>query len=239
MVVAVCSPDGEEEDEHEVEAGEAGGPGGAGDAEGWDREGVVSEDGPAVAPLVSEDEEPVGGGVDEIGGDEGEGDGAAVMRGLQVAAQGEVEHQRERAVVETLHGGDRGGEDGAVDGEVEEQRRGDGEDGDEQDGESDGHDEAVEEPAVGFALLLGAEGLGDEGVEAEEDAADTEAEGVEEDLSEGGGAHGEGGVGEVAEHDGVDQRHGDPAELTGDERDGEMDQRREFAADVVEPETHR
>ena len=79
-----------------------------------------------------------------------------------------------------------------VDGQVQEKDWGEGEDGDESDGEGDGHDETVEEPAVGFALLLGAESLGDEGVETKEDAADAEAEGVEEDLSEGGGAHGEG-----------------------------------------------
>jgi hypothetical protein len=38
----------------------------------------------------------------------------------------------------------------------------------------------------------------------------------------------------MAEHDGVDQRQGDPAELAGDERQGEAEQRREFAADVSE-----
>ena len=94
---------------------------------------------------------------------------------------------------------------------MQKQNRGKGEDRDQERGESYGHDDAVEEPAIGFVLLFGAEGLGDEGVEAEEDAAYAEAEGVEEDLREGRGGHGEGGVGEVAEHDGVDQRHGDPA----------------------------
>ena len=91
----------------------------------------------------------------------------------------------------------------------------------------------MEEPAIGFLLLFGAEGLGDEGVEAEEDAADAEAEGVEEDLREGSGAHGESGVGQVAEHDGVDQRHGDPAELAGDERQSQVDERWELAAYVA------
>jgi len=91
----------------------------------------------------------------------------------------------------------------------------------------------VEEPAVGFLLFFGAEGLGDEGVEAEQDTADSEAEGVEEDLREGGGAHGESRVGQMAEHDGVDQRHGDPAELAGDERQSQVDERRELAAYVA------
>ncbi len=208
VVVAVGAPYGKDEDAHEIEAGEAGGPRRAGDSEGGDAVAVTGED-----PVMAEDQEPVAGCVDEVGGDESEGDGAAVVVRLQVAAEGEVEHQWERAVVEALHGGDGLGEDGVVDGEVQEEDRGEGKDGDEQSRESDGHDEAVEEPAIGLFVLFGAEGLGDEGVETEEDAADAEAEGVEEDLREGGGAHGEGGVGEMAEHDGVDQRHGDPAEL--------------------------
>jgi hypothetical protein len=116
---------------------------------------------------------------------------------------------------------------------VQEKSRGDGEDGDEERGKSYGHDDAVEEPAIGFVLLFGAEGLGDEGVETEEDAADAETEGIEEDLSECGGAHGDGGVGEMAEHDGVDQRHGDPAKLAGDERQGEVNERWELGADVA------
>ena len=154
VVVAVGTPDGEDQDAHEVEAREAGGPGGAGDAVGWDAV-VVRGD----VPAVSEDEEPVSGGVDEVCGDEREGDGAAVVGGLQVAAEGEVEQQREGSVVEALHGGDGLGEDGVVYGQAQEKDGGDGEDRDEQGGESEGHDEAVEEPAIGFLILFGAEGL--------------------------------------------------------------------------------
>jgi len=117
--------------------------------------------------------------------------------------------------------------------EVKEEDGGQSEEDDEQSGESEGHDEAVEQPAVGFLLLFGAERLGDEGVETEKDAAYAEAEGVEEDLGEGGGAHGESGVGQVAEHDGIDQRHGDPAELAGDERQSQVDERWELAAYVA------
>jgi hypothetical protein len=120
-----------------------------------------------------------------------------------------------------------------VDRETQEKYGSEREDGDEQGRECDCHDEAVEEPAIGFGVLFGAEGLGYEGVEAEEDAADSEAEGVEDDLGEGGGAHGESGVGQVTEHDGVDQRHGDPAELAGDERQSQVDERRQLAAYVA------
>jgi hypothetical protein len=96
----------------------------------------------------------------------------------------------------------------------------------------------VDEPAVGFGLQLCAEGLGDEGVEAEQRSTDAEAEDVEEDLREGGGAHRERGVRQMAEHHGVDQRHGDPAELAGDERDGKAEERRHLAADVFELDAH-
>ncbi len=168
VVVAVGTPDGEDEDGHEVEAGEAGGPGGAGDTEGGDAIAA-----PGDIPVVAEDQKPVHSRVDEVGGDEGEGDGAAVVVGLQVAAEGEVEQQGEGAVVEALHGGDGLGEDRAVDGQVEEERMGvTAKQGDEQGREGEGHDEAVEEPAVGFLLFFGAEGLGDQGIEAKEDATD-------------------------------------------------------------------
>ena len=107
-----------------------------------------------------------------------------------------------------------------------------GEDGDEERAEGEGEDETVEEPAVGGGDFFGAEGLGDEGVEAEEDAADAEGEGVEDDLGECGGGHGDGGVREAADHAGVDDGHGHPAELAGDEGRGEPEERRELRADV-------
>jgi len=111
VVVAVGAPDGEDQDGHEIEASEAGGPGRAGDAEGRNAVAVSGD-----IPVVAEDQEPVHTRVDEIGGDEREGDGAAVVVRLQVAAEGEVEQQGEGSVIEALHGGDSLGEDGAVDG---------------------------------------------------------------------------------------------------------------------------
>jgi hypothetical protein len=100
VVVAVGTPDGEDEDGHEIEAGEAGGPGRASDAKGGDAEAVAGD-----VPVVAEDQKPVHTRVDEVGGDESEGDGTAVVVGLQVAAEGEVEQQGEGSVVESLHGG--------------------------------------------------------------------------------------------------------------------------------------
>ena len=90
----------------------------------------------------------------------------------------------------------------------------------------------MEEPAVGGLDLFGAEGLGDEGVEAEKDAADAEGEGVKDDLRQCRRGHGGGRVREAADHAGVDDGHGHPAELAGDEGRGEPEERRELRADV-------
>ncbi len=63
------------------------------------------------SPGVAEDEEPVAEDVDEVRGDERHGDGADVVEGLQVAAEGEVEEERGGAVVERAEEGDGAGED--------------------------------------------------------------------------------------------------------------------------------
>jgi hypothetical protein len=66
-------------------------------------------------------------------------------------------------------------------------------------------------------------GLGEVGVEREQDSGDAEGEGVVEDLSECGGGDVEGGVLHVPDHDGVDDAHEHPAELGCDQgqREGE------------------
>ena len=193
----------------------------------------------AEVPFMAVDENPVADEVNEVGGDERECDGFGEMRGLQVTAKGEVDEQRDDAPVETVERGDGLREDGSVDGHAVEDDGAEGEDGDEERAEGEGEDESVEEPAVGGVDFFGAEGLGDEGVEAEEDAADAEGEGVEDDLGEGGGGHGDGGVREAADHAGVDDRHGHPAELAGDEGRGEPEERGELRADVGKAHSDR
>ena len=94
--------------------------------------------------------------------------------------------------------------------------------------------EAVLEGAVGVVDAFGAEGLGEDGVEAEEDSAEPEGEGVVEDLAERGGSEGDGGVGEMADHDGVDDAHGHPADLSEDQREGKVQHGRDFAADGLD-----
>ena len=64
----------------------------------------------------------------------------------------------------------------------------------------------------------------------EQDAADAEGEGVEKDLGERDGAHGGGGVGEAADHHGVDDAHAHPADLGEDEGEREAQHGAEFGA---------
>ncbi len=118
-----------------------------------------------------------------------------------------------------------------VDGQAEHDGRSADDDEDEGEGEAGGEHEAVEEPAVGLVEAACAVGLGEVGVEAEEDAGDAEGDGVVEDLAEGGGGDGEGGVGHVADHDGVDDAHRHPADFGEDEGEGEGEHGPDLLAD--------
>src|SRR5258707_8354698 len=102
------------------------------------------------SPGMSVDEQPVADGVDEVRGDERDGDGADVVEGLQVAAEGEVEEERGGAVVECTEERDGAGEDVVVDGEAEHDGWGADDDEDECEGEAGGEEEAVEKAAVGL-----------------------------------------------------------------------------------------
>jgi hypothetical protein len=126
VMAAVEPPEGTGVGGEHVEASEAGGPGRAGDAEGGDGEGVAGE-----VPAVAEDEEPVSGDVDQVGGDETEGDGAGVVGGLEITAKGKGEEQGEGAVVQAGDGGDGAVEDGVVDREMEQEGGSEGEEADE------------------------------------------------------------------------------------------------------------
>jgi hypothetical protein len=183
------------------------------------------------APGVAVDEKPVADDVDDVRRDQGGGDGANVVKGLEVAAEGEVEEECRSAVVESAQERDRAGDDGVVDGQTHHED-GSTED-DEYEGESEtcGEDEAVEEPAVGLVEAAGTVGLGEVGIEAEEDTGDAEGYRVVEDLAQGGGGDGESRVGRVSDHDGVDNAHGHPAEFGEDEREGEREHGPDLLAD--------
>ena len=167
------------------------------------------------------DEEPVADHVDQVRGDQGDGDGTDVVEGLEIAPEGEIEEERGGAVVESAEEGDRAVENSGVDGKAEHEKRGAEDDENQGEGEARGKEEAVEEPSVGFVEATGPMRLGEVGVEAEEDTGDTEGDGVVEDLAEGCGGDGECGIGHVSDHDGVHDAHGHPAEFGEDERKGE------------------
>jgi len=170
---------------------------------------------------VAVDEEPVAEDVDEVGGDESDGDGADVVEGLQVAAEGEVEEEDRRPPVKGAEEGCSAEEDLMVDGQAHHRDWREGDEAHEDGGENGGKDEAMEKPAVGFVEFACSVGLGEVGVEAEKDAGDAEAEGVVEDLAEGGCGDVDCRIGHVADHDGVDDAHRHPTEFGEDEGKGE------------------
>ena len=228
-MAAVVKPNGRGEDEREIDAGERGCKAGAEDSEALPAQ-VQAGEAPTVAPIVAVDEEPVEEEIDEIGGDEREGDGTDVIEGLQVTAKGEIDEQRKHAEGEGAQHGEGLRADGRRRMHVREAERDEQEETEKQPTEKDGEDEAVDQPAMRFGEFAGAVGLGDDGIEAEQDAAEADGEGVKEDLREGGGGEGGGGVGQAADHGGVDQAHGHPAELAEDEGQGEQEHGAEFAA---------
>ena len=199
-----------DEDRGEVGAGDGSGNAGADDAEHG-------------KSAVAKDEEIVAEGVDEIGGDEGEGDGADEVHSLEGAAKGEVKKKRHEAECQRVH--IRAGKDGDVGGDaeaIEEMReRPDG--GEEQGRNGKAEVDAIDEGVETVFEAAGAEGLGDEGVEADEEAFTEEGEDEEEAGTDADGSDGLGAVGEAANHHCVHDGHADPADFGEDERKGQIE----------------
>ena len=82
--------------------------------------------------------------------------------------------------------------------------------------------------AMAIVIVTAAEGLGDERVEAEQEANAEEGGGIENGVADADGA--DGGRAETAHHDGVHDRHGDPAEFR--EHDGDRQQQERFRVRV-------
>ena len=143
-----------DENEGQVGARDCSGPAGAGYAEGGHTE-------------FAEDENVVAAEIDEIGGDQGEGDGADHVHPLEGAAYREIEEQRKHADGEGAHVGKSQGSDFGVNTHAAKIEReipnGEGEDR----GECETEVDAIDEGAVAIFAMAGAEGLGDEGVEAD------------------------------------------------------------------------
>ena len=172
------------------------------------------------APGVAEDEKPVADDVDEVCGDESHGDGANVVEGLQVAAEGEVEEERGCSIVERTKERYRTSEYVMIDRKADHHVRGTYDDEDEREREADGEKETMDEPTIGLVEATCAVGLGEKGIQAQEDAGDAEGDGVVENLSQGSRRDGQGGVGHVPDHDRVHDAHDHPTDLREDEREG-------------------
>ena len=139
---------------------------------------------------VAVDEDPVEGEVDEVGGDEGEGDGADLAYSLKIAAESAIDQQGEGAPVEDADIGAGEGGDGGVDAAAgEDQLRGEhGEHQQRREGERDV--DGLGEGAVAVVEAASAPGLRDEGVETEEQADAEEGRRVVDGVAEADGADG-------------------------------------------------
>src|SRR5258706_5257529 len=80
-----------------------------------------------------------------------------------------------------------------------------------------------------FALAC-AEGLRDQRVQANQETATEEGYYVEDAGADADGADGVGAVWQVADHDGIDDAHGHPANFGEDEREREAQGRAHFGA---------
>ena len=103
------------------------------------------------------------------------------------------------------------------------------------DGEKRGDGEtkvdAVDERAVAVFATASAEGLGDEGVEANEEAFAEEGEDDEEAGADADSTDGLGAVGQAAHHHGVDDDHAHPADFGKDEGEGQVQSGAKFVAE--------
>ena len=218
MIFRVVPEKKNNEDGGEVGAGDDRGDAGADDTEHGKAE-------------VAEDKDVIAEEIDEIGSDEGEGDGTDKVHALQGAAEGEVEEKRKQAKGKRVH--IRAGEDGDIRGDAEEME----EAGKKPDGEEERRQEkkteidAVDEGVVTIVLAAGAEGLGDEGVEADQEAFAEEDEDEEEAGADADGGDGLRGIGEAADHHGVHDGHADPTDLGEDEGKRQVERGAKFGAE--------
>jgi hypothetical protein len=206
LVARVVPEQVDDEDESEVGAGDRGGDAGTSNAEGGEAE-------------FAEDEDVIAKDVDEVGGDESEGDGADHVHALKSAANGEVEKERKKSGGESAHVGS--GEDSNVVTDAkafEVERKEPDRRGEER---SDGETEidAVEKRAVAVFAVAGTEGLGHERIQADHEAFAKKGEDDVQTGADADGADGLGAVGETADHHRVHDDHAHPADFGENERE--------------------
>ena len=217
-IVVECA--GDEHARH-INAGGEGGPG-----------GPVSTHGAETQMTI--DQDPVSKKVDGIGGDLREHHRLDQADALQIPAEGEVQHERQHAPIQNAQIGGSLRKDGGVHSEA---RHGGGHGGVEEH-QSRHEDGAKVEAAPQGAMTIGhppgAIGLGDHGIETQQEAFAENGEGEEQNAAQADRADGGGAIRQAADHDGIDDAHGHPAEFGDDQRPGERQQRPPFAADVPE-----
>ena len=185
----------------------------------------------AGEPQLAVDQHPVAEPVEQVGDDVGEGNDAHLAHSLQVAARAAVEQQRQRAPVEDAQVGAGGGGNFRRDAEAGEAVAGDPEGEHQWRRDDAGQIDALRQPAMALVVIVAAVGLGDQRVEAEEQADAEERRRVVDGVAEGDRA--DGGGAQRADHDGVDDALGHPAELAQDDRNRENNERAEFGCPVV------
>src|SRR5260221_1875021 len=95
---------------------------------------------------------------------------------------------------------------------------------------------AVDQGAMAIFTLTGAESLGDQSVQANEQTAAEECHHVENAGADADRADGIGTVGQVADHYSVDDTHRHPANLSEDERQCQAQGRAHFGAECLQAE---
>src|SRR5260221_4110137 len=222
-MTAVIPKEVPDENESHVEASERGGPSGTDQTHGWG------------SPLAV-DEHPIEEKIDEIGGDQREGYGPDHVHRLDAAAHGEIEHERKEADSQRFHVGNREARDHGIDMKRLQQWAEEPDRGHEQRRHDHAEVNAVDQGAMAIFTLTGAESLGDQSVQANEQTAAEECHHVENAGADADRADGIGAVGQVADHYSVDDTHRHPANLSEDERQCQAQGRAHFGAEGLQAE---
>jgi len=164
------------------------------------------------APMA-ENEKIVAEEIDDVGGNERDGDRPHEIHSLEGAAEGEVEEQGQQADSKRVHIGR--GKDSDVRGHAEARKEaGEKESRNEKDRcEKEAEINPVHEGVVAVITPAGAKGLRDERVEADQKAL---AEEDEDEIEAGADAHGGNrlrAVGKTTDHHGIHDGHGDPTDF--------------------------
>ena len=206
------------ENQREVAAGDAGGDAGAGDAVCGNTESA-------------KDQKVIAKEVDEVCGNEREGDRTDHVHALKCAADSEVEEQRHKAGREGPHVGSGKDGNGVSYAEALEVIGDDPDGNGEEWGDGEAQIDAVDQGGVAVFAAACTKGLGDERVQADEKPFAKEGKDDEDAGADADGSDGFGTVGEATDHHGVDDDHAHPADFRKDEGQGQVKRGTEFGTE--------